>query len=114
MAAQRLRMKQLRNILRHELGLSQRQIVRSTGIGLGTVSEYLARAKVAGLSWPLPDDLALEGRLYPPSTTADSPRPPLDLPFIHKELKRTGVTLQLLWSEYAENQPGGYRYSQFC
>ena len=59
MAAQRLRMKQLRNILRlrHELGLSHRQIVRSTGIGLGTVSEYLARAKGAGLSWPLPDDL---------------------------------------------------------
>ena len=119
MAAQRLRMKQLRNILRlrHELGLTHRQIVRSTGIGLGTVSEYLARAKGAGLSWPLPDDLddtALEVRLYPRSATADPPRPPLDLPFIHKELKRTGVTLQLLWSEYAENQPGGYRYSQFC
>ena len=55
MAAQRLRMKQLRNILRlrHELGLTHRQIVRSTGIGLGTVSEYLARAKGAGLPWPL-------------------------------------------------------------
>lgn len=119
MAAQRLRMKQLRNILRlrHELGLTHRKIARSTGLGLGTVSEYLNRAQVAGLSWPLPDDLddaALEARLYPRPATADPPRAPLDLPFVHKELKRTGVTLQLLWSEYAKNHPGGYRYSQYC
>lgn len=119
MAAQRLRMKQLRNILRlrHELGLTHRQIARSAGIGLGTVSEYLARAQEAGLSWPLPvdlDDTALEVRLYPRSAAATLPRTPLDLPFIHQELKRTGVTLQLLWSEYAQNHPDGYRYSQYC
>jgi transposase len=33
---------------------------------------------------------------------------------IHEELRRPGVTLQRLWVEYLEANPGGYRYSQFC
>src|SRR6056297_3815907 len=35
-------------------------------------------------------------------------------PYIEKELKRTGVTLQLLWQEYREGYPDGYGYSQYC
>ena len=34
--------------------------------------------------------------------------------WIHRELTHPGVTLHLLWQEYAQGQPGGYRYSQFC
>ena len=38
-----------------------------------------------------------------------------DLATTHQELKRTGVTLQLLWEEYREAHPeAGYSYSQFC
>jgi transposase len=33
---------------------------------------------------------------------------------VHRELKRKHVTLQILWDEYIERQPGGYRYSRFC
>ena len=33
---------------------------------------------------------------------------------IHRELKRDGVTLQLLSEEYAQVHPHGYRYTQFC
>ncbi|MCA7890166.1 MULTISPECIES: IS21 family transposase, partial [Burkholderia cepacia complex] len=35
---------------------------------------------------------------------------------LHRELRRKGVTLQLLWEEYAEANPGQrtYRYTQFC
>lgn len=119
MAAQRLRMKQLRDILRlrHEHGLPQRQIARALGIGLGTVSEYLSRAERAGLGWPLPEDLddsALEGRLFPRAPGLEPPRLLPDLALLHQELKRPGVTLQLLWVEYLDAHPGGYRYSQFC
>src|SRR3979490_3610394 len=32
----------------------------------------------------------------------------------HRELKRKHVTLQILWDEYIERQPDGYRYSRFC
>jgi transposase len=38
-----------------------------------------------------------------------------DFALIHPELKRKGVTLTLLWEEYAAAHPGqAYRYSQFC
>ena len=33
---------------------------------------------------------------------------------IHRELKRKHVTLQILWDEYIEREPQGYRYSRFC
>jgi transposase len=34
---------------------------------------------------------------------------------IHQELKRKGVTLQLLWEEYQKTYgKNAYRYSQFC
>src|SRR5207247_1677666 len=31
-----------------------------------------------------------------------------------KELKRTGVTLDLLWQEYKREKPDGYNRTQFC
>ncbi len=38
-----------------------------------------------------------------------------DFPAIHQELKRKGVTLQLLWSEYAaDHGEKAYRYSRYC
>ena len=33
---------------------------------------------------------------------------------IHQDLKKKGVTLQLLWYEYKRAHPDGYHYSQFC
>ena len=33
---------------------------------------------------------------------------------IHRELKRKHVTLSILWDEYIERNPEGYRYSRFC
>ena len=33
---------------------------------------------------------------------------------IHRELKRKHVTLSILWDEYVEHNPDGYRYSRFC
>jgi transposase len=112
-------MRQLRAILRlkFESGLSHRAIARACAVGVGTVSEYVGRARRAGLSWPLPeelDDAALEAKLFPAPTGGDSPRPRPDVAWIHQELKRPGVTLQLLWLEYLGVHSNGYRYSQFC
>ena len=33
---------------------------------------------------------------------------------MNRELKRKHVTLEVLWDEYIEVQPDGYRYSRFC
>jgi transposase len=82
------------------------------------VAEYLFRFRQATLSWPLPadmDDTQLEQLLYP-STPAPfaSLRPLPDCNYIHAELRKKGVTLNLLWQEYKEQNPHGYQYSQFC
>ena len=70
MGAERLPMRQIREVLRlrHEKGLSQRAVAAACGVGAGTVSDYLSRAAQAGISWPVPaeiDDTALEARLFP-------------------------------------------------
>jgi transposase len=113
-------MRKLREILRlkHEAGRPHRDIAKACGVGVGTVSEYVQRAADAGLSWPLPDDLgdaALEGKLFSVSSSPSAPRPLPDLPRIHEELSRVGVTLLLLWQEYRQvHGEEGYSYSQFC
>ncbi len=114
-------MRKLKDVfrLRFELKLDQRQIARSCSIAVSTVHEYLKRAEAAGLDWPLPDDwddARLEGALYPGSQ--QEPRPqksPPDFTSIHEQLRRhRDLTLQLLWEEYREANPEGYRYSRFC
>jgi len=120
MAATRLLMRRLRELLRlkYEAGLSHRAIAQACAVGVGTVSEYLARARAAGVAWPLPDDLddaALEARLF--TRPADPARLLQAVPAwaqLHHELKRPGVTLQLLWLEYRGAHPTGYAYSHFC
>jgi transposase len=113
-------MRYLREVLRlrHAGGLSQREIARSLSLGLGTVCECLRRAAAAGLSWPLPadlDDSHLERVLHERAAEpASSTRALPDLAHIHAELRRPGVTLQLLWVEYLGDHPDGYRYTQFC
>jgi transposase len=99
-------------------GLSPRRIGESLGIGRTTVQECLGRARAAGLSWPLPEELSdadLEQRLYPRATGAirgSFPQP--DWAYVHRELKRKGVTLSLLWEEYRSVHPDGYGYSRYC
>ncbi|MCP4549306.1 MAG: IS21 family transposase [bacterium] len=120
MPAERLSMRKVREVLRLSWGgkLSTRAVARSCGIGRTTVREYLQRAIGAGLSWPLPEGLSdgeLEALLFPPPVSADNaPRPLPDWKALHKELKRKGVTLFLLWEEYKAVHPEGYEYSRFC
>lgn len=118
MAASRLPMRKLRDVLRltYEARLPQRAIAEACGIGLGTVSTYLQRAAAAGLTWPVPPDLddgALEARLFRrPAPATDRVVPAW--PDLHQELKKPGVTLALLWQEYRAAYPEGLAYSQFC
>jgi len=104
--------------LRWERGLSQRQIASSCHIGVGTVCDYLGRAKAAGIQWPLPEGLGeaeLNDRLFPLSGAVDPDQRPVPVwAETERELKRKGVTLQLLWEEYRTAHPNGYAYSRFC
>lgn len=120
MPAERLSMRKTREILRllWGEGFSGRAVAKSVSCSPTTVADCLGRARVAGLSWPLRSDLddgALEALLYPPPTPSVQPRVLPDWTQVHRELRRKGVTLQLLWQEYKEAQGDeGYQYSQFC
>ena len=101
MAASRLSMRHLRELLRlkYDVHLPQRAIAQACGIGLGTVTAYLQRARAAGLTWPVPpdlDDAALEARLFTGPARVVEDRALPAWPEVHQELKKAGVTLTLL------------------
>jgi len=119
MPGARLPMRKIRDVLRLQAdGLSKRQIADSLGIGATAAATYMQRAAKAGLAWPLPadlDDAALDALLYPPPPLSNMPDRRLpDWTRIHSELKRPGVTLQLLWEEYRIAEPNGLSRSWFC
>lgn len=105
-------MRKIRKILRlkFECDLANRKIAESTSIVGSTVGDYVSRAIAAVLSWPLPenrDDARFEQIWF--ELVARIPRaqrPPLNFSYIHKELKRKGVPLMLLWHEYKSPPPG--------
>jgi hypothetical protein len=107
MATDRLPMRHIREILRLKWGLkrSHRETARSLGISAGAVASVLSRASAIGLTVEaleaLTDD-ALEQRLYGPKIAGRAPRPLPDPTWIHTELRRAGVTLELLHLEYAK------------
>lgn len=120
MPGERLSMRKIREILRLRLehGLAQRAIGQSLGLSQAAISEYLGRARMAGLSWPLPDDLddeRLEVLLFPP--VPDVPhdqRPVPDWSAVHRDLRRPNMTLALVWEEYRATSVNGFGYSWFC
>src|SRR5205807_768014 len=77
------------------------------------------RFQAAGLTWPLSEemtDAVLEAKLFADAGTKQGYRRQIepDWASIHRELKRKHVTLSILWDEYVERNPEGYRYSRFC
>jgi len=120
MARERLLMREVREILRLRLAqkLGVREVARSVGRSTGVVSKTLARARLRELSWAEVEGLseeALEERLYGRrEAVGKHNRPQPDPLAIHLELKKKGVTLELLHLEYLEEHPDGYRYTAFC
>jgi transposase len=104
--------------LKWECGLRNRQSAQSCALARPTVTEYLCRAEAAGLSWPLPaarDEGTVERLLFPPRWAVQAePRPVPDGAEVHRDLKRKGVTLFLLWQEYKAVHPQGSHDSWFC
>lgn len=112
-------MRDLREILRQklQLGRSHRKTAEAVRISAGSVASACIRAKALGLDWEAVeklDDEQLETRMYGPRGGKRDGRAEPDLPYIHVELRRTGVTLSLLHLEYLEQHRDGYRYTAFC
>ena len=120
MPTQGVSMRKIKAILRlhFEAKLSQHQIAQSLNLSSGVVNKYLKRAATCGLSWPLPvayeDEAALEKYLRGSTSTPIEKPPVLDFKQTHHELKRKGMTLQLLWEEYQGTVENPLSYSHFC
>jgi transposase len=124
--SERESMRKVREVLRlkHVLKLTERQIERSVEISHGTVGAYLKRAEEAGLGWEEAEKLSdgeVEARLFQQvGRNEPALRAPIDFAWVHLELRRAGVTLELLWAEYQQAVADGgagrkpYQYSQFC
>lgn len=119
-------MRKLKEVLRlrFELKLGYQQIGRSCSLAVSSVHKYLKRAEAAGIGWPLPagwDDARLEAELFPAPPAAEQSagsevtRAQPDFAAMHEQLRQhRHLTLQLLWEEYRQAHPEGYRYSRFC
>lgn len=115
-------MKQVRDVLQlHSvMKLSIRKIQGATNVAKSTISDYIKRFKNSGLNTDqinILNDDELKLKLFPEnSSVVVSKKAMPDMNYLHKEMKlrkKTKITLQLLWEEYLENNPNGYRYSQF-
>jgi hypothetical protein len=116
MPAERVSMRRVREILRLKHGGA---ICRSLSLARSTIAMTLERVGAAGLSWPLPatlSDRVLEAMLYAGHGSQQRARRKTepDWAYVHHELRRSGVTLMLLWEEYRQREPDGYAYSRWC
>lgn len=122
MSRERTDMRKIREIVRlhFDCEMSANQIAKSTGTARSVVQECLRRVASEGLIWPLPeelDDFQLERLLYNSPKTPDSSGLP-NWSSIHQELRKKGVTRELLWLEYQETEKTKgiaiLSYQQFC
>jgi hypothetical protein len=101
-------MRKIREVLRlrFECGRSQREISAAIGISEGSVCDYINRAKAKGLSWrdaELLSDSEVEARLFSVvGRNEPAARAAIDFEWVAREMRRPGVTLQLLWAEYRD------------
>ena len=112
-------MRKISEVLRQRFDLkrSYRDIARSLNISPTTVYDYLARAKIVDVHWPLPEGLSeqdLYDKLFLPTKNTGQERPLPDLERVHRELRKKAMTLRLLWREYRDIHTNGLGYTQFC
>ncbi|WP_156055425.1 IS21 family transposase [Thiomonas sp. Bio17B3] len=119
MPTTRIMMRQIREALRLHLqvGLTYSEVARALKLSKSAVGKYVSLARAAGVDWAVAQtltDVELQGRLYRPPVPRASDQLAPDFAVIHQELKRPGVTLMLLWEEYARGNAQAYKYTSFC
>lgn len=120
MVMPRTDMRKIREILRlrNDCNLTYEEIAASVHIGRSTVADCVVRFQASGLVWPLSDSLTdadLQRLLYTSaSKKVEQGRPLPDFAEVHMDLRKKGVTKQLLWIEYKQTNSNGYEYTHFC
>ena len=113
-------MKKVKEILRlrYITNISYRQIGRALNVPKATVSDYCKRFEISKYAIDKLlefDEDKIYQLLFPEKkkTIKNKDRPLPDVEYIHKEIAKKGVTFELLWMEYKEQNPDGYGISQF-
>src|SRR5690606_10462339 len=121
MANNPIGMREVRELLRlyFKQGLSGRKAAKAAGVGKTDASQYITGFKNSGIPYaaiPEMSDSELIDLINIRKKTQNPRYVALEklFPYVEKELKRVGVTLQLLWEEYRETHKDCYEYSQFC
>jgi len=116
----KLSMRKIKDILklRFITEISYRQISRAVDVPSSTVSDYCKRFEITNYEIELflsLDEDKIYKLLFPEKQRVDKPisRPLPNFEYIHKEIAKKGVTFELLWMEYKEQEPEGYAYSTF-
>jgi len=115
-------MQNVRSILQLlQRGFSGRKISRELALSRNTVKLYVDRFNACAFSLQQlqqMDDAGLHAIAYADAIQLQADPRAGDfksrINYFLAELKRTGVTKQLLWEEYKLGNPTGYEYSQFC
>lgn len=116
----KLSMRKIKDILklRFITEISYREISRAVDIPSSTVSDYCKRFEI--IKYEIDSFLSLDEDeiyklLFPEKKKVDKPttRPLPNFEYIHKEIAKKGVTFELLWMEYKEQEPDGYALSTF-
>ena len=112
-------MEQLKQILQLKNdGIAIREITRRTGLSRNSVRKYLLLLNADTDSSEVLSNKALADKAYS-SDVIEHNTERLHQLLKHfnnasTELKKTGVTRQLLWQEYLQGHPDGYVYSHYC
>jgi transposase len=120
MANRGLEMYQIHQIIKlHNDGKSCRRISKYLNLSRKSVSKYITLYQSTGLTFEQINSLS-EHELSSLIRCQEAPNAKrldiLQSRFMNmeSELKRTGVTKQLLWTEYKVEHPSGYNLTQFC
>src|SRR5437867_3289920 len=120
MPSRRITIRRIKELLRlrYECGLSLERVARAQNLSKGVVAKYVKRAAAAGIVWDEMrelDETEFAARLQRSAPLRVSSFAAPDFAWIHQELKKKSVTLQLLWEEYRSQCAGRpYGYTSFC
>ena len=114
MSGKGVSIRKMKEILRlyYDAKLGMHKIARSINLSSGVVHKYITQLKQHGITWPIPDGMSNEKLLSIAQSNVKLKTETIDFQSIHTELKRKGVTLQLLWEEYIEAGILDISYSQ--
>jgi len=110
-------MKKIKEIARllFECNLGIRPIARACNISTSTASTHVEKLKELGVTYKdicETDEDTLSELMFPKGVKP-SVKPLPDFVYLHREMKKKGVTLQLLYEEYKRDNPDGYERTQF-